>query len=138
MVVPVVELELTSKSFSIDTPKSIFPYLFVNENNLNYKGSVPLIKYFDNKISLPEYINYKSRFKAPWSLKDESIKYCELDCISLYQIIYKFADMIFDLFKMNIHKYPTLPSLAFGIYRSNFIEENIIPQLSGKIENEIR
>jgi hypothetical protein len=46
--------------------------------------------------------------------------------------------MIFNLFNLNIHKYPTLPSLAFAIFRSNFMMENIIPQLSGKIANEIR
>ena len=39
----------------------------------------------------------------------------------------------YDVFVKNIHNYPTLPSLAFAIFRSNFIHENTIPQLSGKI-----
>jgi DNA polymerase type B, organellar and viral len=46
--------------------------------------------------------------------------------------------MIFDLFGKNVHHYPTLPSLAFGIFRSNYMENEIIPQLSGKIANDIR
>jgi len=46
--------------------------------------------------------------------------------------------MIFELFCKNIHHYPTLPSLAFGIFRSNFMKENNIPQLSGKIAKDIR
>jgi hypothetical protein len=46
--------------------------------------------------------------------------------------------MIFKFFKINIHKYPTLPSLAFAIFRSTFMIENIIPQLSGKIAFDIR
>lgn len=46
--------------------------------------------------------------------------------------------MIFKLFSKNIHHYPTLPSLAFGIFRSNFMSENLIPQLSGKIASNIR
>jgi hypothetical protein len=46
--------------------------------------------------------------------------------------------MIFDLFSKNIHHYPTLPSLAFAIFRSNFMNEENIPQLSGKIANDIR
>jgi hypothetical protein len=46
--------------------------------------------------------------------------------------------MIFELFNKNISHYPTLPSLAFAIYRSNFMEENVIPQLSGKIAKDIR
>jgi hypothetical protein len=46
--------------------------------------------------------------------------------------------MIFDLFSKNIHNYPTLPSLAFAIFRSNFMKEENIPQLSGKIAKDIR
>jgi DNA polymerase type B, organellar and viral len=46
--------------------------------------------------------------------------------------------MIFNLFGKNVHHYPTLPSLAFAIFRSNFMEDNIIPQLSGKIAKDIR
>jgi len=58
--------------------------------------------------------------------------------LSIYQVIYKFSEMIFDLFSVNIHNHPTLPSLAFGIFRSNFMKENLIPQLSGKIAMDIR
>jgi len=46
--------------------------------------------------------------------------------------------MIFKLFSKNIHYYPTLSSLAFSIFRSNFMEENEIPQLSGQIAKNIR
>jgi hypothetical protein len=37
-----------------------------------------------------------------------------------------------------MHKYPTLPSLAFGIYRTKFMLEENIPQITGKIEENIR
>jgi hypothetical protein len=46
--------------------------------------------------------------------------------------------MIFDLFSKNVYHYPTLPSLAFGIFRSKFMTEENIPQLSGKIAEDIR
>jgi hypothetical protein len=46
--------------------------------------------------------------------------------------------MIFELFQINIHHYSTLPSLAFAIFRSKFMNENTIPQLSGKIAKDIR
>jgi hypothetical protein len=83
------------KSFSIkmENSKSVFPHFFVNENNLDYIGEIPDIKYFNN-ISLDNYNNYKSKF-LNWNLKKEAIKYCELDCISLHQVITKFAEMIF-------------------------------------------
>jgi hypothetical protein len=46
--------------------------------------------------------------------------------------------MIFNLFSKNIHRYPTLPSLAFSIFRSNFMTNENIPKLSGNIESDIR
>jgi len=46
--------------------------------------------------------------------------------------------MIFSLFQRNIHHYPTLPSLAFAIFRTNFMVENTLPQLGGKIGADIR
>src|SRR5258708_30607949 len=46
--------------------------------------------------------------------------------------------MIFNLFSKNIHYYPTLSSLAFSIFRSNFMQENKIPQISVKIAKDIR
>jgi hypothetical protein len=46
--------------------------------------------------------------------------------------------MIFDLFKINTHKYLTLSSLAFAIFRTLFIKKDTIPQLSGKIAKDIR
>jgi hypothetical protein len=51
-----------AKSFGVDTQKSIFPYTFVNENNLNYIGDVPELKYFD--ISETEYLNYSNEFEG--------------------------------------------------------------------------
>ena len=131
-------LNKLTKGFEVNTLKSIFPFLFVNKNNLNYVGEVPDISCFDNKINFVEYKEYKSRFKLNWSLKNESVRYCKIDCISLYQVIFKFNELIFGLFGKNVHHYPTLPSLAFAIFRSNFMGKEIIPQLSGKIAKDIR
>jgi DNA polymerase type B, organellar and viral len=125
------------KAFKVENPKTIFPIFFVNENNLDYIGKVPGLKYFKN-IKINEYINYKSKFNNNWNLKEEAIKYCNLDCISLYQVIFKFNEMIFDLFQRNVHHYTTLPSLAFAIFRSKFMKDENIPQLSGKIAKDIR
>src|SRR5258706_13112869 len=46
--------------------------------------------------------------------------------------------MVFDLFERSVHHYPTLPSLAFAIFRSKFMKDENIPQLSGKIAKDIR
>jgi len=123
-------------SFGVETQKSIFPYDFVNENNLDYNGSIPDFKYFDGISSL-DYNCYIENYNI-WNLRDETIKYCEIDCISLYQVIIKFNELIFELFNINIYKYPTLSSLAFAIYRTVFLENNTIPQLSGQVAKDIR
>jgi hypothetical protein len=45
-------LRKLAKCFNVDTQKSIFPYSFVNENNLDYIGTIPDFKYFDGISSL--------------------------------------------------------------------------------------
>jgi hypothetical protein len=131
-------LKSLCSSFKIDEGKSIFPHLFVNENNLEYNGNVPRIEDFI-ELSKNEYQAYKQNFISNnWNLKLEAIKYCKIDCVSLYQILYKFNEMIFKLFSLNIHRYPTLSSLAFAIFRAKFMRESNIPQLSGKIASDIR
>jgi hypothetical protein len=49
------------KAFSIKNSKSIFPHLFVNDNNLDYIGDVPDIKIFNN-VSPENYNKYKAKF----------------------------------------------------------------------------
>lgn len=132
-----LSLDNLCKSFNVENPKIMFPIFFTNENNLNYIGETPDIKYFKD-IDFKNYENYKSNYNGLWNLKNETIKYCNLDCISLYQILFKFNNMIFELFGKNIHHYPTLPSLAMGIFRSNFMGNENIPKLSCKIANDIR
>jgi hypothetical protein len=57
-------------------------------------------------------------------LKDETIKYCELDCKILFNVLKNFNKNIFDLFRIKIQKYTTLPSLSLAIYRTNFLLED--------------
>jgi hypothetical protein len=55
--------------------------------------------------------------------KKETIKYCQNDCIILYFIIKNFGERILKLFNVDIHSYPTLPSLSLAIYRVNFLKD---------------
>lgn len=87
-------LSKLGKSFNVDIQKSIFPYDFVNENNLDYIGGVPDLKFFDN-LNQEDYNIYNNDFyNNNWNLKNETIKYCEIDCISLYQIILNLINWI--------------------------------------------
>ena len=133
-----ISLRKLAKSFGV-LNKSFFPHLFINQDNINfdYIGNVPDFSLF-NDININEYNEYKANFTNNWSLKNESIKYCNIDCISLHQIIDKFSELIFTNFNVNIHNYATLSSLAFAIFRSNFLPKDTIVQLSGEIANNIR
>nr|YP_009517257.1 DNA polymerase [Tephrocybe rancida]YP_009517278.1 DNA polymerase [Tephrocybe rancida]AYE93167.1 DNA polymerase [Tephrocybe rancida]AYE93168.1 DNA polymerase [Tephrocybe rancida] len=136
-----------SKSFNILDIKGTFPVLL---NDIEYSGSVPSFKYFAG-ITMEEYKNYDSLFNLSfgnlgeggirsksWDFKSEAIKYCFNDCISLYQILDKFSKLINDQFGLNIHKYPTLPSLSFAIWRKNYLKDWKIPTLTGKIYSDIK
>ena len=62
-----------------------------------------LILNFFNNISEKQYEQYKSRFNINnWSIKNEAIKYCELDCKALYEVIMIFGEKFFMVFKFNI------------------------------------
>ena len=138
-------LQKLCESFNIsdDNKKGIFPIKFTD---LTYKGNFPAYKYFPSKLDLNIYNKYTKRYQnIIWDFKEEAIKYCNLDCISLYQVLIKFNELIFNKFQLNIRNYPTLPSLAFGIFRTHYLENKIsgegtskIHMLSGKISKNIR
>lgn len=71
-----------------------------------------------------------------WDLKKETIYYCEQDCRTLYYAIKEFSKLIYHEFGVDISKTPTVSSLAFRIYRVNFLEkDNSISILHGSIYN---
>lgn len=129
-------------SFNTITQKDIFPYNFVNKDNLNYIGPVPSIEFFplDTFSSNAEYNHYKlNNFPFfDWNLKQISIDYCNKDCISLHQVLIKFSQLIWDKYHINITKFPTLTSLTFSIFRTHFLGNNKIPMLSGQFYNDIK
>jgi len=128
-------LKKLSDTFNIQIPKGIFPF---NLNNINYQGRVPDMQYFNN-ITLFEYNTYKKQFYGKiWKFRDESIKYCNLDCIILFKVITEFNKLIFNLFNINIRKFLTLPALSINIFNYRYLKENTIHNLSGEISNDIR
>jgi hypothetical protein len=126
-----------AKSFQFED-KGIFPYDFANEAPLDYIGEIPSIKYFGD-LTLKDYNLYRENYpNNVWNLREETIKYCELDCVLLWKIIDKFNELIFDKYSLNIHRFPTLPSLAFGIFRGHYLKSDTIPLINGQMYHEIR
>lgn len=125
-------LKKLGQSFNVDTIKTIFPYRFINENDLNYIGPIPSFKYFDG-ITKEEYSIYCSEINNnQWSLRNEAIKYCINDCISLYEIIFKYNKLYYSNFNININEHVTLSSHAFRIFRTHFMPKMIIPMIYGE------
>lgn len=128
-----------AKAFNVEK-KGIFPILFVNDSNinLNYIGEIPSFRDFVN-LKFEEYIEYCNKFKGlNWDLKNEAIKYCNQDVITLHQIISKFSNIIFEEFRLDISNFTTLSSLALGIFRCKFLLDLNIPIITGKMYNDIK
>jgi hypothetical protein len=132
-------------SFKVSTNKGIFPYLF---KDINYIGKVPEYQYF-TKLSLEEYNKYIESYKGKiWNFRKEAIKYCELDCKGLYQVLNKFNHLINKTFNITIDKCPTLTSLSFRIWRAKYLplliekvkgNTELLPHmLFGDVEKHIR
>lgn len=51
------DLRTLGKDYKVNIIKGYFPYMFVNEHNLNYIGDVPDYLYYVNNIKNP--ISYK-------------------------------------------------------------------------------
>lgn len=136
LMMPLALSDLT-KSFKVED-KNIFPIFAPNDLPLDYIGDVPDFKYFKD-ISLFDYNKYVKTFaKGSWSLRKESIKYCSQDCISLYQVLVKFNELIFEKFQLNINNNPTLSSLAFSIFRAHYLKDSKIPLITGQMLSDIR
>jgi small nuclear ribonucleoprotein (snRNP)-like protein len=122
------------KTFKLTESKGIFPFKF---NNIYYKGSLPKFEHFTN-ITLEEYTLIKNQCNTIWNFKEEAIKYCKLDCETLHKILTKFNELIYNKWKINIHKTLTLPSLAMKIYKSHYMPKDTLYQLHSLVEKNIR
>lgn len=121
-------------SFNVEE-KGYFPFRFLNEPlvELNYEGAIPDFKYYiDSNLSIDDYNDIKKSYENKnWNLKNECIKYCEQDCITLHQVITNFNSEINKKYSINIHNTPTLPSLAFSIWQTHYLKDHKIPIITG-------
>ena len=93
---------------------------------------------FVNYLNYENYLIYTQNFHNNWHLKKAAIKYCEGDCIALYQTIMHFSNLIFNEFNINVSSVSTLPSLAFKVFRAKFLSNSAkLPVISGKIYSDI-
>lgn len=129
-----VSLRKLAINFKVQTLKATFPIHCLKDFPLNYKGEIPDKSYFNNEL---EYENYKKEHAKTWNLREELIKYCEKDVISLHQVIDKFSYEIFKLYRVDIGKLMSLSSISLAIFRSNYLTDLNIPKINGQMYKDI-
>lgn len=111
-------LRALCKAFSVINAKGFFPYLL---NDIFYNGILPKIEFWSG-ISLADYQEITNKFlNRNWNFKLEAIKYCELDCKALHEILTQYSKLIFDKWGVNITKCVSCASLAMLIYNTNYM-----------------
>lgn len=103
------DLHTLGKEFNVEVLKGIFPYRFVNEKNIFYRGCTPDISWYD-KTSQEEY---KKIYSDSWFIERETIKYLETDLITLYPVITEANNKLNLYFGVDITKCLTISRMAY-------------------------
>lgn len=114
-------LSKLTKQFKVEQTKLVEP-VFVGEGYDQFKMN-DLTHYSKEILKISDFMEWKNKIQ----------KYCEVDCISLHQVILKFRILVYDKFKIDILNYPTIPSLSFAIFRMHYLKENTIPLTKNKV-----
>ncbi|BDI12847.1 DNA polymerase (mitochondrion) [Phanerochaete sordida] len=135
-------LRTLCSTFKVSTVKTYFPFHFSPYDNqlktLFYDGPIPEFEYWEG-ISFEEYNVFKSNFvNKNWVFGEEAIKYCNIDCKSLFDILVAFNELIYSHFQINIHTALTLPALAMKIFKTHFLPKDTLYQILGEVEEDIR
>ena len=113
--------------------KTVFPYTFVNYQNLYYSGALPDAKYFN---SLEEYEEF-SKYREKFNLKEDSIKYCKND-VKLTILFLKELNFILKEFKIPLISSFSAPSLSLKIFIKKFNKNKIITSPNHLLEKFAR
>jgi hypothetical protein len=120
-------LSKLNSSFNTGVEHILFPYKFVSEDKLNYKGELPLFEDFDPTLkNLEKYKKYETlveEFKdKDWDLIEETKRYVNSDVESLYKVIDKWSKEIYEMEHLNITDVVSISSLALKIFLTNYYD----------------
>ena len=107
------------KTFELDVQKDVFPYSFVDENTISYRGSKPDKSYYPEGVDQPTYDLIP---REDWNTQIETLKYLEIDLKSLFEVMSKFSDNIYRNHKVQVSGSLTISSLAMKIFLSRFYD----------------
>lgn len=83
-------LSKVCEDFDIEDKKMTYPYDFVNESNLYFKGYAPDVKYWKDKEDLYKYVLDNG---ITFNMEEYTNKYCMMDSKLVYQLAKKHIDM---------------------------------------------
>ncbi len=127
LVLP-MSLSKLGVQFGVDVLKSIEP-VYNNPSDITNPFQMATISHYSKDVLLiPDFMVWKNKVT----------NYCETDCVSLYQILISFRELVFHKWELFTENYPTTPSIAFAIFRRHYLEDNIIPIYKGKVFNFLR
>jgi len=123
-------LDRLCSDFGLTNKKGIYPYSFVNKNNLNYIGATPDIKYYKHNSKSVNLELYNKSKKSNWSLREETLNYLNLDLKSLLEVIEKFQDILWEDHKIELTKGLTIASLAKTKFLKYYLKGSLIPLIN--------
>jgi DNA polymerase elongation subunit (family B) len=116
-------------------------------NSFTFRDSLLLLPFSLDKLGKSFGVGKKIEFDfntfnqsniSDPKVRDELLSYNLSDCVLLYNVISKFATLIYELFQIDIHKYPTLTSISFAIYLKCFMAKENISITSLDMYNKIK
>lgn len=118
-------LDSLGKSYDLSIRKGEFPHEFVRKNTLFYKGITPIDYFKHNKDDI--------KLKQDWDLKEECLKYLELDLKSLHQVLSIVARNFHKLFDEQITNSLTISGLSMKIFmKDHYNEKKPLPLIKNK------
>jgi len=125
-------LPISLKSIFVgELQKKIFPYKFVNKDNLNYVGSCPSIDYFNSDVDLIVYNEFKKK-NLIFNLKEVTLEYCENDVKITINFLNKLLEVMGLKYSKIFNKSFSAPSLSYKIFfkywNSLNIKENLLKE----------
>lgn len=124
-------LDKLCSDFGLNYKKGIFPYNFVNKNNLNYIGVTPDIQFWINKYNKNVNLDFYNEIKKNnWSLREETLKYLELDLSCLLEVIKKFQEILWEDHNIELTNSLTIASLAKNKFLKYYLKDSQIPLIN--------
>lgn len=120
--------EVTKKGEKVKIKNLVFKLVLYDSLLLLPSSLQKLSKSFNvpGKLEFNVLDNNTADLSCP-DFKSKLLEYNLQDCKVLYEIIKAFNLNFIDLFNINILKSPTLPSLAFKLFKSKYLGDHKIP-----------